>query len=703
MRNLASALALVAAIAAGHPAAAQTFLFVDPANVCEGHTPCFTTIQAAVNAAQDGDIVAVYPGTYAESVDVSAMAVIGNIVLVGPVVDFDDLLPASPAIVEPAMPDTAFAEILRPSVEKFQALLSRVRLPPRLPADAANLAAAVQLARVESPGGPAFYNSVIPHPGFITLIGFSVLSPDDDGVRLSARGRLQVQLVEANMNAGRGLNLASTDDEVAIIGCTANDNVQEGILAVAKTEVGLMNGVVQDNGKTTGAAGVSLTSLQDVSVFGFSAEVVGAIFDPDLFLDGLNVSGNGGHGIVVSALGDVRLSGLPDPIFGDFDELDDLVSGLTVTDNDMDGMNLTGEAVAVFFSTSTLNQQNGMTLTSDDDTIVIVSRSNRNMLHGVAVTAGDALLVLGSTASRNGRTGVAASTSGSDSLFFGGTFGAQVSGLNATGNAIGAEFNLTGGGLFLDSAAVLGNTVDGIVLTALTGDDSRVSGGIICGNQGAGLRSNVDAEVYGVANWWGDPSGPSHAAKNPTGLGDAVVDLTSGGGMGDVTLAPFIDTVTASIEHPVVVSGQPATLEFRFTGANGTVFMGLTAAFEGGGFVDPPLVVSTTNGAISIPLPFVDGEAKGNPLAGFVNSFEGDFPIFPQPPFEGIPVLFRAKVIPAQIGEGTVDLNGPCGLTASVEFTAVPLTAPLLPAPALAVLALLLASFGVYRLSSRRD
>jgi nitrous oxidase accessory protein len=44
--------------------------YVDQAGTCEGNSPCYTTIQAAVDAALAGDAITVYPGTYVENVSV---------------------------------------------------------------------------------------------------------------------------------------------------------------------------------------------------------------------------------------------------------------------------------------------------------------------------------------------------------------------------------------------------------------------------------------------------------------------------------------------------------------------------------------------------------------------------------------------------------------------------------------------------------
>jgi hypothetical protein len=49
--------------------AASTLLYVNKTDpTCQGHTPCYNTIQAAVDAAQPGDTIRIQPGQYKESV-----------------------------------------------------------------------------------------------------------------------------------------------------------------------------------------------------------------------------------------------------------------------------------------------------------------------------------------------------------------------------------------------------------------------------------------------------------------------------------------------------------------------------------------------------------------------------------------------------------------------------------------------------------
>jgi len=51
--------------------AAPGTLYVDAAGSCSGNSPCYTTIQAAINAASDYDTILVYPGTYDPQIEVT--------------------------------------------------------------------------------------------------------------------------------------------------------------------------------------------------------------------------------------------------------------------------------------------------------------------------------------------------------------------------------------------------------------------------------------------------------------------------------------------------------------------------------------------------------------------------------------------------------------------------------------------------------
>ena len=69
---------VIAALAFGQHARAAGTLYVNPDGVCGGNSPCFTTIQAAINAASPGDTINVAAATYAEQIDINkALTLLG--------------------------------------------------------------------------------------------------------------------------------------------------------------------------------------------------------------------------------------------------------------------------------------------------------------------------------------------------------------------------------------------------------------------------------------------------------------------------------------------------------------------------------------------------------------------------------------------------------------------------------------------------
>ncbi|MGB8507339.1 MAG: discoidin domain-containing protein, partial [Pyrinomonadaceae bacterium] len=69
---------IVAALSFGSHVRAAGTSYVNPDGVCGGNSPCFTTIQAAINAATAGDTINVAAATYAEQLNVNkALTILG--------------------------------------------------------------------------------------------------------------------------------------------------------------------------------------------------------------------------------------------------------------------------------------------------------------------------------------------------------------------------------------------------------------------------------------------------------------------------------------------------------------------------------------------------------------------------------------------------------------------------------------------------
>ncbi len=162
----------------------------------------YTTIQAAVDAANDGDVIDVYPGTYNESVDLNGMTPEGDITI--------------RSVNSGGTPTAGAATV--------------------------NGGAA----------GPAFETSST-FSGDVTIDGFIVESTSDDGINVkvnsdvvirdviadstdddgiqvdAASGNVTIEDCTANHNEEQGIRVRDTGGNVTITGCTANDNDEDGI------------------------------------------------------------------------------------------------------------------------------------------------------------------------------------------------------------------------------------------------------------------------------------------------------------------------------------------------------------------------------------------------------------------------------------------------------------------------------------------
>ena len=180
MRRTAFFLAVAAAVLAAPVAQAATQVFVDAAGVCGGMAPCFTTIQAGVNAAGGGpSTVSIFAGTFDESVDLSLMGSDGGQAQ-------DDL--------------TIEAQ------------------------------GAVGSVTVEALGKrEAFFNSIEPFPANLTFIGLVITSNTTDGLDLEGVvGSVTVTDVEARNSVYDGLDIRA-DGDVTLTRVNAHDNGNDAL------------------------------------------------------------------------------------------------------------------------------------------------------------------------------------------------------------------------------------------------------------------------------------------------------------------------------------------------------------------------------------------------------------------------------------------------------------------------------------------
>ena len=211
-------------------------LFVDGSNVCAGLTPCYTAIQTAVTNAVSDDEIRVFPGTYAENIDISQMGT-----ATGPATDGN----------------ITFITV-----------------------DANNINTP-QTAQVSPATGIPFTHTGTMFSGNVVIDGFTTLSADDDGIDFdlvdgdmtirnmvsngneddgidleAAAGNHTITVINTitNNNGGHGLNLDGPDGTVVIVqNIEANDNNREGVDVdqdqnTDALSVFIENATVEDNG-----------------------------------------------------------------------------------------------------------------------------------------------------------------------------------------------------------------------------------------------------------------------------------------------------------------------------------------------------------------------------------------------------------------------------------------------------------------------
>ena len=178
---LALLLAIAALVIFATGASAQSTRYVDGAtgsdvpDCTNPAAPC-ETIQYAIGQSGPNDTVQVSPGTYAESVNLSLMDTLGDISLI-----------ASPGTVT-----------------------------------------------VDPPSGPAFYTSST-HPGNVTIDGFIVTSPNDDGIRVDVNSDVVIANVTANNTGEEGFDIKA-DGDVTITDSSADGNVDDGFDIETETD-----------------------------------------------------------------------------------------------------------------------------------------------------------------------------------------------------------------------------------------------------------------------------------------------------------------------------------------------------------------------------------------------------------------------------------------------------------------------------------
>lgn len=642
-RRALGAVSLVMLLAGRQPAAAQPpLIYVDAAGTCDGNTPCYLTVQDGVNHADSmHGVVVIYPGLYAESVNLDLM---GSAVGGMP----DDITLLSTALlplVNPASAPAAaaVASTGTPLDPAIAALASRAsaaiaglqqRLAGTLAAAAHSAQAAVAPVEIVPAAGPAIFHTGV-FPGTVGIGALTLRAMGGAGLSLPDVEALTLVSVHADDNGGDGV-AAGSREEITVLGATAHRNGGSGLSLMAAEGITMIS-VAADHNTVDGVRADAKETI------GLASGPSVLPIDVGEFIT-TSASHNGQYGWTLTSAEDVTL------VRGLFS----LLQGPTIEAND--------------------NMATGLHIPSAGGNVTAFGiRANRNQ-QGIIVAASGQILMVGGSADANTADGADLFAIGMGTDFPVAGAAITVAGMTASRNA-GSGFVLTApnAGIVVQDVTAERNTLDGVQLAAIAAaSPAQVIGSMLCDNA-AGLRVLANVPVDATGNWWGSTTGPQHPT-NPSGTGNPVIDGANGGS-GTVTFIPFIDTIKTSVSGPLVV-GSPTTIDFQFSGGNGTVFLGpipplsLFLPLELLTPPDPPFAISTDNGTLS---------ELGPATFEAINQPNG---------------IVRVRLVPARPGPATVTLNGPCELHAEVTVQIQRLRAPLLGLGPLAILIAMLALLG---------
>ena len=607
-------------------AASGTAVYADPAGVCAGLSPCFTTLQAAVDSAAPAPAtVGLFPGTYAESVDLDAM---GSAAGGGPgdltlqALDAGGMPATTGVLIDPGAPGgpgAGFGLVAGQTVP-FAGGIALLGLAVTSP-DVVGVAILAALGDVEirdllvencgTAGAVAFTAGAVIATDVVAflnqgngliLMGSEATAEDvialrngGSGLGVIGEGPAVVRRVQADGNGGAGLGAGScTSLEVEDV--TADDNDQGGVqLAVGPTQCVLPLGAgllaplepfdyrsLLDDPRALarpaqGGAVPVVATVSAVSATGNGGVGVGVILaDGSTFLGGavlanIAAEDNAGFGLAVGAA-TLQLAGAS--LTGNLSGLVLLVesaavSQVTASDNTAPVITPPREGVGVYIGAVSASdlvdvvaERNAFAALALDSASELLPAAGPYRITGGRFAespfgifgAGDGLVdvaIDGAEAADNTVAGIAL-----PNLRHG-----TILGTTAIGSPTGIAANVAAA-LEVRESEVAANQ-QGLILAVQAGAGARVHCSNLRGNlPGAGLHLVAGAAADARANFWGDPSGPTHPA-NPGGLGDLVRDGANGGA-GAVDFSGFLaaDATPDDCIAPAVVeiptAGGPA-------------------------------------------------------------------------------------------------------------------------------------------------
>ena len=303
---------------------------------CQGKNPCHTTIQAAVDAAQPGDTIYVFPATYEEGVDLSQMNPQGDITLI--TVDANgNPTPGTVTVDNPGDDSEIYTgDGLVPfngdvTIDGFvlRSLYSAIDVQVCQTSDATE--GGVGLGPTLETRDVEIRNVDASHTG-------------GDGITVRACGNVTIKNCTTNDNNGYGIGVLNAWGDVTITGCTSNENnwptksvggtpgcVAGGICVMgAEGQVTIRNSTANGNdqqgifvgpmypdGQEAGLASVTTPDkviIDKCTANNNDSEGIGVRdVSGDVTITDCTTNGNGGDGVFVggSIFGDELGAGIP--------------------------------------------------------------------------------------------------------------------------------------------------------------------------------------------------------------------------------------------------------------------------------------------------------------------------------------------------------------------------------------------------------
>jgi hypothetical protein len=371
---------------------------VDKNLVCAGNVPCYQSIQAAVNAAQAGDTIYVFPGTYEEGVNLSTMGAEGDITLI--TVDAS----GNPTPGTVTVDNQSNAPEIYTGSPPFGGDVTIDGFVLRSEYSAIDLwVGSTSVAPAGAEGGLGSFLT-----RDVEIRNVDASHTGGDGISVMAEGNVSIKDCTTNDNQGYGIGVRQAWGDVTITGCTSNDN----------------------KGPVAGLGGVSVCPAGGICVGGALGQVT---------ISNSTANGNGSEGILVS------------PWFVDSQEVGlgsvTTPDKVTITDSTTNGNGADG----VFVGGLVFGDEVGVGPVIDGGDVIIENcTANGNHQAGFDPDGIGGTLSVQACIARDNHTGV-------DLYSFGGPEAVSVNGSIICGN----ECGVTLGGLESLGVGVLGPNLEG--------------------------------------------------------------------------------------------------------------------------------------------------------------------------------------------------------------------------------------------------